>query len=446
MLIGMRRTPNPLCPMLSALVAVAFVACGSRETLTRCAPGICPAGQACDPQTGLCRAPSAPEADPAALLGPISLKARSDGRLAVTAYAPIERSLVYVEYASASAATPDQRRFVDGPAAPQPSSTAAAPATSTDAGDASSLAFDAKGTPHIAYHVRDHGALRHATRTAVGAWQIEEIDDGGDSDAGAMPALALAESGPSIAYLNATAHLLRHARRVGEAWQTETLPFPEPPADAPPGWKGAYEGCVGLALAGGKPAVVSYEATSRDLVLLSKDSGVWAATVLDGRDPTTGADDRDVGRPCAIAAAPGGALLVAYLDRDWNEMRLASVKQGVITRLRIDDGTPLVLDAGAPLQLLGGTIGLGASPAGAAIVAYTEASSARTRVAKQVPAGVFSLSLINPAGELPTLWPAVAILPDGAALFAHVRLDPRATPPAGRIVRFQLPVATPGSP
>lgn len=83
-----------------------------------------------------------------------------------------------------------------------------------------SLALDALGHPHIAYH-EAHEALRYAYYDGS-TWDIQIVDSGGD--VGENASLELDSAGmPHIAYTDRTSDTLRYAHLVGTEWQTETV-------------------------------------------------------------------------------------------------------------------------------------------------------------------------------------------------------------------------------
>lgn len=83
-----------------------------------------------------------------------------------------------------------------------------------------SLALDALGRPHIAYH-EAHEALRYAHHDGS-SWTIDIVDSGGD--VGEDASLALDSAGqPRIAYSDITSMTIRYASLVGTEWQTETV-------------------------------------------------------------------------------------------------------------------------------------------------------------------------------------------------------------------------------
>jgi len=83
-----------------------------------------------------------------------------------------------------------------------------------------SLALDALGHPHIAYH-EAHEALRYAHNDGS-SWAIQIVDSG--SDVGESASLELDSGGvPHVAYTDMTSNTIRYAHLVGTEWHTETV-------------------------------------------------------------------------------------------------------------------------------------------------------------------------------------------------------------------------------
>src|SRR5581483_3828749 len=88
-----------------------------------------------------------------------------------------------------------------------------------------SLALDAYGSPHMAYHDFKDGHLKYASKQG-GTWTIENLDNSQFS--GEYVSLAFGASGnPHIAYSyhysQATNAELRYASRSGRKWTVETI-------------------------------------------------------------------------------------------------------------------------------------------------------------------------------------------------------------------------------
>jgi hypothetical protein len=79
--------------------------------------------------------------------------------------------------------------------------------------ESTSLALDAGGLPHIAYHDYTNNDLRYAHRLSTSTWVVETVDSAGN--VGAFASLALDASGlPHIAYRHSGERSLKYARKV----------------------------------------------------------------------------------------------------------------------------------------------------------------------------------------------------------------------------------------
>jgi hypothetical protein len=81
-------------------------------------------------------------------------------------------------------------------------------------GEASDLAVDIGGNPHVSFHDPASGALMYATRRATAGWTVQTVADGPQS--GPYNAIALDEDGrPLVAYYNGQTRDLLLATRSG---------------------------------------------------------------------------------------------------------------------------------------------------------------------------------------------------------------------------------------
>ncbi len=164
-------------------------------------------------------------------------------------------------------------------------------------GSSASLAFDAQGRPHIAYHDTAAGCLKYAWRD-VGGWHSEVADDPPSGSAGSYTSIALEADGTphiSYAYMNLTFNIsqVRHAYRRAGVWQVDTVEYDD------------AGGPTSLALdSQGYPRFSYQDLANYRLKYAYQDAGGWHLEVADSR---TGSGDYS-----SLVLLPSGQPAIAY--------------------------------------------------------------------------------------------------------------------------------------
>jgi hypothetical protein len=150
--------------------------------------------------------------------------------------------------------------------------------SNANVGDASSIALDSAGRPHIAYVDTIHSALKYARKKPDGTWQIETVDSPGFVAQGLSLALD-ASDGPHIAYyagpgITSPANA-RYASRscffIWCSWNKETI--------ATGVFSSSSAGNASLAFdPAGNPNVSYFDHTAGQLKWAEKVSGSWSSS------------------------------------------------------------------------------------------------------------------------------------------------------------------------
>ena len=198
------------------------------------------------------------------------------------------------------------------------------PTTEVCTGMWSSLALDARGKAHIAFHRRVDSLINRQEVTSTleyatnsrGRWTVETVNSNGE--VGQYASLALDNKGnPRIAYYDMTNHDLKYASKNGGKWTVETVPTSD--SDE---W---YRWHVSLALdAGGNPHIAYYEMTEwmrqGNLKYASKKGGSWTVETVDSNG--------EVGQYASLALDNKGNPRIAYHDHTHGCLKFASKDRG----------------------------------------------------------------------------------------------------------------------
>lgn len=210
-----------------------------------------------------------------------------------------------------------------------------------NAGLFTSLAIRWDGTVFISYYRQDDGSIYVATRSGE-QWSTEKVDIAGTSNDRIFleqyeTSLALDRNGsPVVSYIQTETQGLMFARLDPEgAWSTEPIP-----GTSPAGWSHS------MALdADGSPVISFFDSNREALKLATWDGDQWKITVFD--------DDGNVGTFSSLHFDKSGALQVAYLNDDVDDIRFRSEARtiDIPTRSQIgwylsmaldDDGNPWI--------------------------------------------------------------------------------------------------------
>ncbi len=397
------------------------VVCGAR---VRCEEGLCPAGTACDPDTGQCVTTNSESvAGSAAFFGPFSAVPLPGLRQGFVSHAPALQSLAWQE----STNKQTQTMFVAGPAAES---------KQTAAGEVAAAAAAPDGRVHVAYVRSKDASLWYATRK-TGSWQVQQVKVAPAGSVGDRIDIALWRGRPAIVYRSVPDHHLYFVHRdATDAWRRESIPGPPLIAGQ------TLDLGASLALSPWEDAisVATYDAVGGDLVLAARKNGAWTAARQVGSGPDA-TPDGDVGRPSALARTLAGDLVIAYRDAGRNEVRLLRNEAGKSVDRLVSDGGYLTHGGVQKRRRLVGTaLSVSALANGRVAVAFMDASQLRVQVAIQQAEGAFSLIEVPHQGR-PQAWPRLLSQVDGTLLVAYLELDPQQSQPSGRILTWILPVA-----
>lgn len=303
---------------LAVLCVLGSAGCGEAPAAGGCEGDACAVADACDPVDWQCS--EAESYTPASMGGQIHLATAPDGSLGVTFFDSEAGALVLGRGAPGQPLRTIRLDDVN----------ATAPPTGPSA-----LAFGADGVLHVLYAGRGGSSVVYARVEGVRVVERTVVEE---LDAPMLgPSIAAGESTVHAVYYDASQAHLRHAERAAEAWSTSTIPphnCPDPCASPPD--RGRFSS---MGLIADQPVVAYYDRTAGDLVLARRQGDKWSQFVLDGTDPSTGADTGDVGRWPSLHIGPAGTVAVAYQDTTRGALRYASSPGGELRIEVVDDGT-----------------------------------------------------------------------------------------------------------
>lgn len=223
-----------------------------------------------------------------------------------------------------------------------------------DAGKYASLAIAADGTAWIAYQDTSNGTLKYAKRDpATAAWTVGLADVGGgrSSDAGYWASIALAPGdAPVIAHFDKGEGDLRVARWNGTAFagsvahEGEDYVATDTATPSADGNAGEYAKL--LISADGHEYLAFYDRAWGALRLATGSGGSWSVETVD--------DSGDVGAWPDLAM-DGSTLHIAYQDVGNQDLKLASGTPGSFSVRTLDAGDYVGADAAVYVD--GGTVG-----------------------------------------------------------------------------------------
>lgn len=249
-----------------------------------------------------------------------------------------------------------------------------------------SAAHDPEGRPAVAF--QDGVRLDLVVARRLGeAWERETVDR--DGDTGRFASLAFGpDQRPAVSYHDATNGDLKFARHDGMRWTIEAVDT---------------EGNVGshtsLAFAPDGSASIAYrDETNGDLRFARRTDAGWEILVVDAAG--------DVGRHASLAYPPGGEPAIAYFDQTNGDLKLAS-RFGAAWR------TETVASEG----VVGGYCSLAFDARGQAMIAYYDFADMDLEFAARCgPA--WTLQTVD-AGGAKGAYCSLALTPDGLPAIAY---------------------------
>lgn len=332
----MTRRRATTCLSLLALLGAASALLPACPTSTStCAPA-CAAPLACDEQAGVCRAPRRARYAGASVPGRSARVVVRDGAPIVAVFDPARRQVL-----------------VGDPRGDAPRMVVLDELEGALSAQAPTLALVAgEQALHVVW-ASASGQLMLGKRTyedTTDRWTVEAVAvEGGSYTAGQGAALVVAPDGLEvIVFHDAQAGTLRALRRVvaGGAWAIEEVDRgAESERDACParGGLGLFPSAVRTSR--GELYVAYHDASCGTLRLARWREGLWSVEVLDQgaeRDARTPDLDSITGRHTALALDAEGALLIAYQDATRGRLLYGKLAQDRFTREVVDPG--LVLD------------------------------------------------------------------------------------------------------
>lgn len=269
-----------------------------------------------------------PVADPHDIGSWLSMRVMPDGRPAVSFYDRTSDALGFAIGTLNDGAVTWAIEQVDS----YPDATGLNPG---DAGKYSAMAIASDGTVWVVYQDTSNGVLRYATRSPAGGWTIGNADTGGGPsyDSGYWASVAIDPSGnPVAAHYDAAKGTLRVARWDGSAFTAAVV----------------YEG-------------TDFTSTDTAVESVSGNAGEYAR----------------------IAIATDGTEYIAFYDRAWGALRLASGNVGGYSVELVDDSA----DVGQWPDLLidGASVG----------IAYHDLTNQDLRLAQGRAGGPWSVETVD---------------------------------------------------
>jgi hypothetical protein len=203
-----------------------------------------------------------------------------------------------------------------------------------------SLALDESGKPHIAYHDKANGELKHAWVDGT-VWHVEVVDTVGTWHGHGFASLALdGANRPHVSYFSFVTGELQYARHDGTDWQMETIATPQ---------SGDAREYSALALDGAdRPHIIYFD---DGLVYAWHDGSDWQTETADGGVdllgyPSLALDGADQPHVSYFDAYPGHpAYDLKYASRSAGGWHIETIDQsgGWYSSLALDDaGRPHV--------------------------------------------------------------------------------------------------------
>lgn len=219
-----------------------------------------------------------------------------------------------------------------------------------DAGSWLAMAATPEGKPAVAYYDRTMDALGYAVGTVAAdgsvSWAREEVDSYPDDnglnpgDAGKYASMAIAGDGQVwISYQDASNGVMKYAHRADGTWDVGMADAGQGPTPDGGLW-------TSLALdSSGNPVAAHHDNGKGNLRVAHWNGSAWTGEVAaEGESydpPDTAADpavvSADVGEYAELAIASDGTEHIAYYDRAFGALRLASGASGNYTVTTVDD-------------------------------------------------------------------------------------------------------------
>lgn len=302
-----------------------------------------------------------------------------------------------------------------------------------DVGEYSSIVAAADDTLSISYFDRTNGALKLASGTIGGSWNVETVDDEGW--AGEYSALTAHGSGLAIAYLAVMEPASMPGRPTSEvrvatgsagAWNITRIgtseiacrpqfcpegsaclengdcvadPGAETPLDDP--YIEDRPPAIGLftriaSTPDGNLALVYYDRDAGNIMGSAFDGSAWGAPFMIDGYGVGNPDIGDCGVGASLSVDDAGVWHVSYVDGAEEALRYARVEGGTPTTMLVDDGSTDGMNPHPDgRHIVGDDSSIAVTSSGEIRIAYQDATSQRALLARGSGDGTWEIQIVD---------------------------------------------------